>query len=107
MDAEQIFEDQKEPMGIPDSQRYNVNIGYNLATREVTISGTFFYYHKGIKYIKTAVSEVVTHSDTIGTKFVYYVGSTLTVSDTVWDIREVTTVTAIPYNNSVATIFWN
>lgn len=106
MDAEQIFEDQLEPMGIPASQKANVNIAYNVWTRVVTVSGTFFYYYKWVKYIKTSVTETVTHDTTIWTKYVYYDGATLTVSNTPFDILSVVPIAIISYNNTTATTRW-
>ncbi len=106
MDAEQIFEDMLNPNGFPDSQRANVGISYNATTRKITVTGTFFYYNLGIKYIKNAVTEEVTHADTIGGYFIYYVGSTLTLSTSAWDLIQHVPVCFVTYNNTGATTFW-
>ncbi len=107
MDANQIFEDMINPNGFPEGQKANVNIAYDYNTRTVTVSGTFFYYNKGIKYIKTSVSEQVTHDDINGAYFIYYDGDTLTLSTTPFDFLRHVHVAYVIYNNTGATTFWN
>lgn len=107
MDAEQIFEDMLGPNGFPEGQKTNVGLSYNFNTRQVTVSGTFYYYSKGVKYIKTAVSEVITHNDTIGGHFIYYDGNTLTYSTTSWNFLLHVPVAYVFYNNTAATTFWS
>ena len=107
MDAEQIFEDMINPNGFPEGQRNNVIINYNSTTRQINISGSFYYYNKGIKYIKTVVNETITHTDSTAGYFIYYVGSVLTISTTPWNLIQHIPIVYVFYNNSIATTFWN
>lgn len=89
-------------------KRTDSTLTYNLTNRQLTISGTFTFYHKGVKYTKTAASETVTHTASIGFFCVYYNGATLTVGavNESWDLLEHVPVAYIYYNNTAATTAW-
>jgi hypothetical protein len=95
-----------EPNGFPN--RNDSSISYDLNTRTVTVSGTFIYYSKGIKYSKVAVNESVQHGTGIGSYFVYYEDETLKVSvaDVPWSLEIHTPVTTLYYNPTAATTDW-
>lgn len=96
----------KEPMGFPNLT--DSTVSYNLATRKLTVSGTFDVYNQGTKYSKSSITEEVIHGTSIGLYYVYYAGATLTVSavNTEWDFSIHTPVAIIYYNGTAATTLW-
>ena len=104
IDTEQIFIETGEPNGFPN--KFAVGVSYDYATRTVTVSGTFHFYNKAVRHIKTSVSETVTHANTTGTYYAYYNDSTLTISNVPPDLSIYTPVSEVYYNNTVATTFW-
>lgn len=99
--------DTMEPMGFIN--RTDSTITYDLATRTLTISGTFEYYHRGKKYIKNNVSESLQHGSSIGQYFYYYNGETLTVNavNVPWSILTDAMITLVYYNSTAATTNWS
>lgn len=94
------------PNGIPRDQKPNVIITYDYTTRTINVSGTFYYFNKSVKYIKTSFNESLIHANSIGIFFVYFQGEVLNISSTPWVLGEVVPVAVIEYNNTVASTFW-
>jgi hypothetical protein len=87
-----------EPTGFPNVT--DSTISFDDVSREFTIaptSGTFYFYNKGVKVIKT--SESVTIDDTSGLWYIKYNDSNILVaSQTIWDFSQ---------DVFVATVYWN
>ena len=68
----------------------NVTLSFNPTTREFSIAPTgasFTYYIEGSQYVKSS-AQTVTITDTEGLWFIYFVGGTLTASQTPWSITD-------------------
>lgn len=80
---------------------YECDLDYDYANRTITIVGTggsFDVYVKGEKFTKVGLQAAPMHAAVDGSYFVYYDETgTLVVSQTEWDLREV---------SPVAFIFW-
>lgn len=94
------------PHGIPLDQKSNIIGTYNQSTRTLNISGTFYYFHKTVKYIKTDLDLDLIHPNTSGVYFVYADEDSIEYSDIPWELGEVVPMFLILYNNSVASTYW-
>jgi len=66
-----------------------VTLSFDNGTLTFTITPTdssFEYWINGVKYTKTS-ADTVTITDTEGIWFIYYVGTVLTASQTIWNIK--------------------
>jgi hypothetical protein len=64
-----------------------VDISTSGTTFTLTINSDTEYYIDNVKYEISAGAYNVAFTNTTGTKYIYFVGLTLTASDTAWDIR--------------------
>lgn len=93
-----------EPNGIEDAS--DITISYNLATREITLTGNFVVYTKGVKRTITG-PVVLAHADTTGSHFFYYNSAgTFVTTTSAWSILNDVPVVLVYYNNTAASGIW-
>ena len=72
-----------EPTGFTNNE--NITVNYNSTTRQVTLTGTFQAYYKGV-LVSALTNGWVSpaHADVAGTYYLYYDGSTFQFSTVPW-----------------------
>lgn len=92
----------QEYTGFPN--RTDSVFSFTDATRTFSIapvSTSFDYYQNSVKYTKTVLDSVQI-SNTSGIWFIYYVGTTLTASQTAWDLSASVPVCILYWNATLA-----